>query len=211
MAQPWKEAFALAAVIQSVFAKGFRKRIARRGAYGGDAEIGTEPLAVSLRALPPLWRSVIRLVNASGQCGAEDGIGADHVEDVVVELRFLARTHVGQIALRRGCACNRAGGIRRGGRGLSFCQHWQGCEVRDYKQQEHKSAHLHFRNSPSANLRSSLHLKRLLPHAAMGKLRFVDRLSDSAASGLVPSLAELCESPVSNSWFGKLVGIDRFL
>src|SRR5258708_23339018 len=148
MAQPWKEAFALAAVIQSVFAEGFRKRIARRGAYGGDAEIGTEPLAVSLRALPPLWRSVIRLVNASGQCGAEDGIGADHVEDVVVELRFLARTHVGQIALRRARVCNSAGGIRWSGRGLSSCQHWQGCEVRDYKQQEHKSAHLHFEILP---------------------------------------------------------------
>src|SRR3981189_370947 len=116
MAQPWKEAFALAAVIQSVFAKEFRKRIARRGAYGGDAEIGTEPLAISLRALPPLWRSFIRLVNASRKCGAEDGIGADHVEDVIMELRFLGRTHVSRNGLRRGRVCNRAGGIRRGSR-----------------------------------------------------------------------------------------------
>src|SRR5438876_8879752 len=61
-----------------------------------------------------------------------------------MELRFLGRTHVGRNGLRRRRVCNRAGGIRRGGRGLSFCQHWQGCEVRDYKQQEHKSAHLHF-------------------------------------------------------------------
>src|ERR1700687_849646 len=112
MTKPWKEAFALAAVTQSVFAKGFRKRIARRCAYGGDAEIGTEPLAISLRTLPPLWWSVVRLVNASGECGDEDGIGADHVEEVVVELRFLGRTHVGPIGLRRGCVCNRAGGIR---------------------------------------------------------------------------------------------------
>jgi hypothetical protein len=66
MAQAWKEAFALAAVVQSVFAKNFRKRIASRCAYGGDAEIGTEPLAISLRTLPPLWWSVVRLVNASG-------------------------------------------------------------------------------------------------------------------------------------------------
>src|ERR1700693_21241 len=54
MAQPWKEVFALAAVIQSSLAKDFRERIARRCAYGGDAEIGTEPLAISLRTLPPL-------------------------------------------------------------------------------------------------------------------------------------------------------------
>src|SRR5229473_1292256 len=100
MAQPRKEAFALTAVIQCVFVEGFRERIARRGADRGDAEVGPESLAISLRALFPLRRSALRLVNAGNKGSADDGIGADRVEEVVVELRLLCRTRVRQIWLR---------------------------------------------------------------------------------------------------------------
>src|SRR6202171_4086451 len=110
MAQAWKETFALTAVIQRVFAEGFRKRVARRGAYRCDGEVGPESPAITLPPLFPLWRSVLPLINASHECGADDGIGADGVEDVVVELRFLGRTHVGQIGLVRACLCGGAGG-----------------------------------------------------------------------------------------------------
>src|ERR1700682_3835890 len=116
MAQAWKETFALTAVIQRVFAEGFRKRVTRRGAYRRDSEVGCDSLAITLPSLFPLWRSVLPLINASHECGADDGLGADGVESVVVELRFLGRTHVGQIGLRRGCFCEGPGGIRRGGR-----------------------------------------------------------------------------------------------
>src|SRR5205807_6672214 len=47
-------------------------------------------------------------------------------------------------------------------------------------------------------------LKRLLPHAAMGKLRFVDRSSDSAVSGLVllwqNSMSRQYRIPGSENW-----------
>src|SRR3981081_3057186 len=116
MGQARKETFALTAVIQRVFAEGFRKRVTRRGAYRRDGEVGCDSLAITLPSLFPLWRSVLALINASHECGADDGIGAYCVEYVVVELRFLGWTLVDQIGLRRGCFCDGTGGIRRGGR-----------------------------------------------------------------------------------------------
>ena len=105
MVQPRKETFALTAVIQRVFAQGFRERIACRGAYSCDGEVGPKSLAVALRALFPLRGSAVTLVNASRNRSAYDWIGAERVEEVVVELRFLGRTRVrqSQLRLRRGC------------------------------------------------------------------------------------------------------------
>src|SRR5260370_19470475 len=101
MAQPRKEAVALTAVIQRVFPEDFRQPIARCGADRGDAEVGPESLAISLRALFPLRRSVLRLVNAGNKGSADDGIGAERVEEVVVELRLFCWTRVHQIWFRR--------------------------------------------------------------------------------------------------------------
>src|SRR4029077_12440323 len=100
MAQPRKKAFALTAVIQPVFPKGFRERITRRGADRCDGEVGPESLAITLRALFPLRRSILRVVNACRKPCACDGIGAEHVEEVVAELRFLSRRGVRQSQLR---------------------------------------------------------------------------------------------------------------
>src|SRR6202158_4560453 len=100
MAQPRKEACALTAVIQRVFPKDFREPIACRGAYRCDAEAGPKSLAVTLRALFPLRRSAPRLVNAGHEGSAADGVGAERVDEVVVELRLLCRTRVRQIWLR---------------------------------------------------------------------------------------------------------------
>src|ERR1700686_4771444 len=94
VAQPWKHAFALTAVIQRVFLEGFSEGVARRRSNRRDAEVGREPLAVTLRSLFPFRRSVFPLVNASRECCADDGIGAERVEGVVVNLRFLRRTRV---------------------------------------------------------------------------------------------------------------------
>src|ERR1700730_3367635 len=103
MTKTWKEAFALAAVIQSVFAKDLRKRVARRCAYGGDAEIGTEPLAISLRTLPPLWWSVVVGPCARGSEGGGVGEGGGNFEDFLVVFFFFwgGPVYV-KSALRRG-------------------------------------------------------------------------------------------------------------
>src|SRR5271155_4603303 len=71
MSQPRKHAFTLAAVIQGVLAQGFRERIARRRSYRRDAEVGPKSLAVTFRALLPLRWSVLHLVNASSDSGAD--------------------------------------------------------------------------------------------------------------------------------------------
>src|ERR1700674_326259 len=116
MAQPRKRPFALTAVIQRVFVEGFRERIARRGADPCDDEVGRESLAISFRSLFPLRRSALCLVNASRERCAYDWIGAERVEEVIVEPRFLCRTHVRQIWLRVRRTCwqgSSAGGVSR--------------------------------------------------------------------------------------------------
>src|ERR1035438_2059155 len=116
MSQPRKQPFALTAVIQRVFLEGFRERIARRRSYRCDAEVRPDSLAITLRALLPFRRSILHLANASSKSRADDGIRAESVEGVVAELRCLRRTHVREVQLRRGCACNSAGGVLRIGR-----------------------------------------------------------------------------------------------
>src|ERR1700688_688207 len=102
--QPWKHAFALAAIIQCVFSEGFRQRITRGGGYGRDTESRPESLTISLRSLFPLRRSIFPLAQASRKSCAYDWIRAECVEEVVVEFCFRCRTHVAKIWLwgRRG-------------------------------------------------------------------------------------------------------------
>src|ERR1700693_5735942 len=107
MFHPRKEAFALTAVIQRVFVKGFRERIACRGAYTCDGEVGRKSLAVALRALFPLRGSAVPLVDASREGSADDWIGAQRVEEVVVEFRLLCWTRVSQVWLGVGRAWGR--------------------------------------------------------------------------------------------------------
>src|SRR5271167_1540853 len=104
MAQPRKHVFALTAVIQRILPEGFRERITRRCRYRRDAKVGLKSLAVTRSALLPLGWGIVRLGNASSDCSADDGIGAERIEEVVAELRFLGRTGVRQSQLRLRCA-----------------------------------------------------------------------------------------------------------
>ena len=113
MAQPRQHAFALTAVVQRVFFEGLGQRITRGGAYGCYAKVGPESLAITLCASPPVRRCIPGLVKARREGGADDGIRAERVEELVVDLRLLRRTRVRQVELRRGSDGNSAGGISR--------------------------------------------------------------------------------------------------
>jgi len=109
--QARKHTFALATVVQRVFPEGAREGIARRRSDRGDAEIGSESLAVTRRALLPLWRSIVRLVNASRDGSAHDWIWSKGIEEVVAEPRFLCRTDVLKVRVSYACAGDRGRGV----------------------------------------------------------------------------------------------------
>src|SRR5580704_12037597 len=135
MTQTPKNAFALTAVIQGVLPEGFRHRVARRCRHHRDAEVGPNSLAVGSRALPPLRRSFICLIDASGDRGPHDWIGTEGIEEVVPELDFLRWPPVGQVHLwarrdgrgridvarGRSCVCDRLR-LRRGSERSHACE-----------------------------------------------------------------------------------------
>src|ERR1700682_2299553 len=153
MAQSPKYAFAVAAVIQRVFPEGFRQSVARTRRYHGDAEVGTNSLAVGAPALPPLRRRFICLIDGSQDPRAGDGIGTEGIEEVVPELRSLRRAAVAEVQFSSGCAGGGRNGGGYGGRsggGLGFSRGGERCRARRGDQQ-------------SDNLEGPLHVKFSLP------------------------------------------------
>src|SRR5258708_20423261 len=105
MAQPREKSLAFAAVIQSVFVKGFGKGIAGGGADRGNGEVGPKSLAIALGTLLPLRRRVVGLTDARGNASRQDGIGAEGVKQIILNLCFFGWPPVGHIRL-----AGRAGG-----------------------------------------------------------------------------------------------------
>src|SRR6266567_4466644 len=137
MAQPRKHAPALTPVIQRVFSEGPGESIARRCGYRGDPEVGPESLAVTGSALLPLWRCIVRLVDASSKCGAHDWIGPKRIEQVAMKLHLRCRANICQVWVLWGRDCNRARRVSRFGQCLRFCRERQGCHD---PQQKHHTA-----------------------------------------------------------------------
>src|SRR5579864_9554415 len=100
MAKPGKHALALAAVIQCVLSESPRKRVARGCGGGRNAEVGPEALTVTRGALLPFRWRIACLIDASGECGADDGIGPKRIEEIVAKPRFLIGTRVRHSHLR---------------------------------------------------------------------------------------------------------------
>jgi hypothetical protein len=69
-----KKARAVAAIVQRVFPKGFRQRIARRRGYHGDAEVGANSLTEGGGALSPLRWCFAGLID-----GAQDGRAGEQI------------------------------------------------------------------------------------------------------------------------------------
>src|SRR3984957_12523694 len=76
MTEARQNAFALAAVIQSVFAESLRQRVPRRCSHRRNAKIGREALSITFSALLPLRWRIVCLVDASRERGAHNWIGA---------------------------------------------------------------------------------------------------------------------------------------
>src|SRR3984957_9872701 len=91
VSQPWKQPIALTAVVQGVFLEDLCQGIAGRRSNRCDAEVGSEPFAVTRRSLFPLWRSVFPLVNARHKSCPHDGIRTERIEGIVAEFGFLRR------------------------------------------------------------------------------------------------------------------------
>src|SRR5271166_1681826 len=125
MTNAWKKASAFAAVVQRIFLEGLSQRIARGGAHPDHAEVRSKSLGVTRKALPPLRRSIAVLVDPSGDSHAGNGIGTECIEKVIVQLRFLRGTRIGQVQLRWGCGWGDVGGVFRLCWRLRMGQPWQ--------------------------------------------------------------------------------------
>src|ERR1700689_4637682 len=97
MAEARQCTFTLAAIVQCVFADGFRQPIARGSGYRRDAEVGAYSLAIPFHPLSPFWRRIVFLVDARSDCRSDDGIRAECVEQVVVNLDFFCRARIRQV------------------------------------------------------------------------------------------------------------------
>src|ERR1700691_937640 len=130
MAEARQCAFTLTAIVQRVFADGFRQPIAGGSGYRRHYEGGAYSLAIPFHPLSPFWRRIVFLVDARSDCSPDDGIWAECVEQVVVNLDFFCRVRIRPVRGWIGRTCGQSGsartattrGVVRKGRRLGFCR-----------------------------------------------------------------------------------------
>ena len=123
MTQAWEYAAALATVVGHVLTKEFRESVASVRLNRGLAEARADAAAVAGCALAPFRRSVFGLTNGSAESGAQKGVGAKRIEQILLDTLLERRDRIfvcGCRSLRRLRRSERARSGRGKGRVLSL-------------------------------------------------------------------------------------------